>query len=558
MCSSPPPPDEPGVGILLVDDSPDKLLSMQTILENLNERIVTARSGRDALRQLLNDDFAVILLDVNMPDMDGFETACLIRQRKRSEHTPIIFVTAMSDDNHQAHGYSLGAVDYILAPVHPEVLRTKVSVFVDLFRKRKEAERRAEEQLALALSESARLEAERASQAKSEFLANLSHELRTPMNSIVGMTDLALQEELPTTARDYLQTARASAELLLALLNEILDFSRIESGQFTLQSNPFDLRQAVQQTVHSLAFQAVDKGLKVEFEFPVALTTNVVGDSLRLRQILTNLLANAIKFTSTGRVRVHVQTLASPTDQGAFRFSVIDTGIGISAADQKRIFSPFTQVDSSATRRFGGTGLGLAIASNLVSMMGGQLQVRSREQEGSTFWFDLTFPLDEMTENRETITPLTRNLEPNGPQLRILLAEDTPANQKLMTTVLLKHGHHVTVVTNGLEAVESVQKESFDLVLMDIQMPVMSGLQATAAIRALPSPGPCNIPIIALTAHAMQGDESRCLEAGMDAYLAKPIDIAQLLQVTSEVFRRKRTTSEETSMHAIEQKSHAM
>lgn len=548
MFSSAPPPDDSGVGILLVDDSPDKLLSMQSILEDLKVRVVTARSGRDALRQLLNDDFAVILLDVNMPDMDGFETACLIRQRKRSEYTPIIFVTAMSDDTHQAHGYSLGAVDYILAPVHPEVLRTKVGVFVDLFRKRQEAERRAEEQLALALSESARKEAERASQAKSEFLANLSHELRTPMNSIVGMTDLALQEALPLAARDYLQTARASAELLLALLNEILDFSRIESGKFTLQNSSFDVRQAVQQTVHSLAFQAVDKGLKVECEFPSAIETRVFGDSLRLRQILTNLLANAIKFTATGRVRVQVTPLHATPGHLGFRFSVMDTGIGISAADQKRIFSPFTQVDSSATRRFGGTGLGLAIASNLVSMMGGQLQVSSRENEGSTFWFDLNFTQDQTVAERTQAAPSVTTTAAVLPPLRILLAEDTPANQKLMTTLLHKQGHQVTVVTNGIEALESVQRESFDLILMDVQMPVMSGLQATAAIRALPPPAPANIPIIALTAHAMQGDEMRCLEAGMDAYLAKPIDIAQLQNVTIEVMRRKQPLTFESPL----------
>ncbi len=548
MFSSSPPPDDSGVGILLVDDSPDKLLSMRSILEDLRVRVVTAHSGRDALRQLLNDDFAVILLDVNMPDMDGFETACLIRQRKRSEHTPIIFVTAMSDDTHQAHGYSLGAVDYILAPVHPEVLRTKVGVFVDLYRKRQEAERRAEEQLALALSESARKEAERASQAKSEFLANLSHELRTPMNSIVGMTDLALQEALPLAARDYLQTARASAELLLALLNEILDFSRIESGKFALQNSSFDVRQVVQQTVHSLAFQAVDKGLKVECEFPSAIATRVFGDSLRLRQILTNLLANAIKFTAAGRVRVQVSPLKALPGHLGFRFSVIDTGIGISAADQKRIFSPFTQVDSSATRRFGGTGLGLAIASNLVSMMGGQLEVRSRENEGSTFWFDLSFTQDEIVLEGTQAVPSVTKTAAVLPPLRILLAEDTPANQKLMTTLLHKQGHQVTVVTNGIEALESVQKASFDLILMDVQMPVMSGLQATAAIRALPPPAPANIPIIALTAHAMQGDELRCLEAGMDAYLAKPIDITQLQNVTIEVMRRKQPLTFESPL----------
>ena len=384
---------EPGkVNILIVDDAPDKLLALETVLAELGERVVSANSGREALRQLLLDDFAVVLLDVNMPEMDGFETAHLIRQRPRSEHTPVIFITAFSDDTHVSRGYSLGAVDYIVTPLLPEVLRTKVGVFVDLYRKQREIERRAEERVALAKAQAERDEAERANRAKSEFLANVSHELRTPMNAIIGMTDLALRENPSPTVRDYLETARTSADLLVSLLNEILDFSKLESGRFTLESAPFDLRIAVLQTIKTLAHHAEAKGLELTVDMPGEGDMNVIGDSLRFRQILTNLIGNAIKFTSEGGVRVQVRSEPSGDGQRKIHVAIADTGIGISPENYEKVFSPFTQVDASMTRQFGGAGLGLTIAANLVAMMGGKLHLQSELGRGSTFSFALRFP----------------------------------------------------------------------------------------------------------------------------------------------------------------------
>jgi len=351
------------VNILIVDDAPDKLLALDTVLADLDERVVTAASGREALRRLLADDFAVVLLDVNMPDLDGFETASLIRQRKRSEHTPIIFITAESDETHVSRGYSLGAVDYIVAPMLPEVLRTKVSVFVELYRKQREIERQADQRIALALMQAERDEADRANRAKSEFLANVSHELRTPMNAIIGMTDLALQEQLAPSVRDYLETARTSATLLVSLLNEILDFSKLDSGRFSLEAAPFDLRVAVQQTVKTLIHHAEAKNLRLECELTEGVDMHVVGDSLRLRQVLNNLIGNAIKFTSRGSVAVVVRPATSDESNTSFQFAVRDTGIGISAEDQGKIFSPFTQVDASMTRRKSRGDDGRAVAS---------------------------------------------------------------------------------------------------------------------------------------------------------------------------------------------------
>ncbi len=524
--------------ILIVDDVPEKLLSLRVVLEGLGQTLICVNSGEAALRRLLTDDFAVILLDVNMPGLDGFETASLIRQRQRSEHTPIIFLTAFPDDTFAARGYSLGAVDYILTPVIPEVLSAKVSVFVDLFRMSQQVKQQAEERVALAQEHAARVAAERASRAKSEFLANVSHELRTPMNAIIGMTDLALEESLSPLVREHLEVVHSNARVLLELLNEILDFSKLESGKFTLDSVPFDLNEVIQELSETLSYRAADKGLELITRIADEVPDSLRGDPLRLRQILMNLLANAIKFTEAGRVTLEVSVESQTPREAKLRFSVTDTGIGISPQDQERIFAPFTQVDASSTRRHGGTGLGLAIASDLTRAMAGNLTLKSELGRGSVFSFvvplavEVKLPAHSLHDS--TAEPVAAKdgkaaANRNGSQMRVLLAEDMPANQKLILQVLGKRGHVVEVAANGREAVELASHAHFDVILMDLQMPTMDGFQATATIRKLPMNA--QVPIVALTAHAMPGDRDRCIQAGMDDYLAKPLDVRKLVTV---------------------------
>ncbi|WP_437206684.1 response regulator [Planctomicrobium sp. SH664] len=661
---------EERIKILIVDDEPSKLLAIEAVLEELQQDLVTVTSGRDALRNLLTEDYAVILLDVNMPDIDGFETAALVRQRKRSEHVPIIFVTSYYDDARALQSYSLGAVDYIMTPVVPEILRAKVKVFVELFRMRREIQRRAEEQVALAEAQSARVAAEKANQAKSEFLAVVSHELRTPMNAIIGMTDLALDENIGAAARDYLTTAQSSAYALLDLLNEILDLSRLEAGKFQLEIAPFDLREVVEETVKALSVRAFEKGLELTCDFPATLPRAVLGDALRVRQILMNLIGNAIKFTPRGEVVLTVEPGLEPVETPALTFSIVDTGIGISSNDQLKIFAPFTQADSSLTRNYGGTGLGLSIASDLVSKMGGRIWVDSSLGQGSRFSFTLQLPavpetppalpaeppnlslrgaqvplvgccslqgrimaaacrrcqiepllLPDLQElfslqrtrespysvcllnwnddaSREEVSrllaqnvterllllissadrqlhgkwleslpriqclekPVTeRELQralalteprPDTPQrvlaanmtappeeiLKILVAEDIPANQKLLRTVLSKRGHVVEIAGDGREAAVLASTQLFDAILMDVQMPRMDGVQVTEFIRNLSSEQLRSVPIIAMTAHAMEGDRERFLAAGMDEYVAKPIHLPRLIDLLENHF----------------------
>ncbi len=382
-----------------------------------------------------------------------------------------------------------------------------------------------------------KVRAETANRLKSEILANVSHELRTPMNGILGMTELALGTPLTPEQREYLEIAKQSADALLTLLNDILDISKIEAGRFELNPVPFSVVQCVQDSVRTLASRANQKGLLVREEVDDRVPAMLTGDPARLRQVLLNLIGNAIKFTERGAVIIiaRVASIEEEEDSVTLQFSVADTGIGIRPEQQQVIFEAFRQADSSTARRYEGTGLGLAICSRLVQLMQGRIWVVSEPGHGSNFYFTARFSLVGTAASDKRPVSTISNIQKSSSGLDVLVAEDNSVNRFLTVRLLEKRGHRVTAVTSGPEALLEHATRPFDVILMDVQMPGMDGFEVTAVIRNREKPHSRRTPIVAITAHAMAGHRERCLAAGMDHYISKPIQPAALYKAIAAV-----------------------
>jgi signal transduction histidine kinase len=549
----------PPVNILLVDDRPEQLLVLESILADLGQNLVRAGSGRDALRFLLHQDCAVILLDVNMPDLDGFETASLIRQHPRSQQIPIIFFTADDEtETHVTRGYSLGAVDYIHTPVMPEVLLAKVSVFVELARHTAEVrdeaarlevrvrERTAElealnRQLQAEIAERKRTELERARllaetqegvRRRDEFLAMLAHELRNPLASIVcgvdvmrlvGLSDPELEE-----ARDIIERQAAH---MSALLQDLLDISRITRGKIELNRKPLDLAAVVADAVGLQKEAVTARRHALTLKLPEGPLT-ILGDATRLQQIVINLLNNAIKYTEPGgRIDVEV---AQEGDRAVVR--VRDTGIGIDPAKAAAIFEPFVQLERSHSRASEGLGIGLTLVQRLVELHGGQVSVESAGV-GQGSLFSVAIPLMADPHVLPSPQPLQAKAT-NGAVRHVVIVEDNGDVRQMLCTLLVRHGHRVSLSSDGAEGVETIRRLKPDVALIDVGLPGLSGYEVAAQVRA--DPDCADVQLVAMTGYGQPDDFRRALRAGFDAHLVKPVRSDQLLDLLHEAPERTR------------------
>lgn len=547
--------------ILIVDDKFENLIALEKVLSTFDVDFIRATSGNEALVMTLMYDFALAIVDIQMPEMDGYETVELMRQEEKTKLLPVIFVSAIyTEDFHIVKGIETGAVDFIPKPIVPVILRGKVRVFLDLHIHKTQLENLVEQRTrelneinnklqieaserkkAHLIAEEAKAKALAADKHKSTFLANMSHEIRTPLNGIIGMTQILKETQLDEKQAEYVDIINLSGISLLSIINDILDFSKIESGQIELEEITFDLIEKTDEIYKLMNLKAQEKNLTLGVQIDEAIPRYLTGDPLRLKQIIINLVNNAIKFTDSGSVKLELNLLSNNDEKVRIMFKITDTGIGIPEKAKKKLFKEFSQADASISRKHGGSGLGLSISKNLAKMMGGDIGVISEVGKGSTFWFTAAFGIaDELPAEEPQVTD--QNIEKiHARKLKILLVEDNEINQRVALVNLQKMGHLVDVADNGKTAVDLFRQNLYDVVLMDIMMPVMDGIEATGIIKKIQTDQPIKlgIPVIAMTANALKGDREKLISQGMDGYISKPFKSEELREVLINLFCAK-------------------
>ncbi len=529
------------LNILVVDDEQIVALDIRRTLERLGYTVsAIVPDGPTAISKASELQPNLVLMDIRLKgEMDGIQAASIITGKLR---IPVIYLTAYSDSATLERAKASNPFGFLIKPFDERELHSTIEIAL----LKHSAERRLDE---------ARRKAEQENLAKSGYFADMSHEIRNSLNGIIGMTDLALDTDLSSDQRDYLTTALESAENLLSILNDVLDISRIEAHRLALAEKPFDLEDVITKALRTVRPDADRKSIPLSCRISPDAPRRLRGDPGRLRQILLNLLGNALKFTHAGSIDIEVNWIRSaltpfrpdgtppPMQNVHLLFSVRDTGIGIPEDRQATIFERYRQVDRDTPHEQVGSGLGLAICKDLVEMMDGKIWVRSRVDQGSSFYFTANFiPAAVM----EAAPQESHPVQPPERLLHVLAADDNLVSRRLVRMLLEKRGHTCVTASNGLEMLAHLGQEQFDLVLTNIQMPRMGGLEAVRKIRAGLVDGVLpDIPIIAITAHALKGDRERFLEAGMTDYIAKPLHTEQFYRVLERVFRNERQTQEE-------------
>lgn len=503
--------------VLVVEDSRTEALKAQLVLENSGYQVSLAGDGNECLNRAVEEKPDLIVLDTIMPRMSGYEAYHMLRINPITSGIPILMLLTNNGEHNKPK--KMGSDVYLAKPYAPPLL---LEALQEIDRPNGNGHNHWD-----------------------NFMALMSHELRTPLHKIIGMTELALNTGLTEEQRGYLETCKRSADSMLTMVSDLLEFSELDSGDLKLEVKVFDLWKLVEEIAGLMHSQSQEKGLNLEFKIAPDVSKLWVGDPRRLRQVLQNLLGNAIKFTHEGKVEVLVTTDGSGPE--FLHFLVSDTGIGIPQEKQQVIFEAFRQGEDAMTRSYGGIGLGLTLASQLVKKMNGRLWVESDGIPGKGSRFQFMVQLGRPADNSlESTLPQAGELRP----LRILVAEDSPTNQLIARANLKKAGHFVHTVENGLKAVQAVNEETFDLVLMDVAMPEMDGIEATRTIREQEKANGKHVPIIAMTAFTMHGYREKCLEAGMDGYISKPVKAEELSQVVYPFIMQKNTDSREKDVQA--------